>query len=176
MGNLPTARTETVVSGAAVSHNLLNEIQDVLVARNTFSRTFYPPIIVSVPGGIITGAPNPAGSSKAGVFKLTATGSTHFGIPFNPGEKLVGFSYSAYGDGVTDVDGLIAYCPDITTDATILASWTDTNRAAAWGAPAIGTLTPQVLAAGGILFAVLTVSTFSTAYYASPFKASFTGV
>lgn len=173
MGNLPTARTETCIAGASVSHNLINEIQDVLIARNTFSRTFYPPIIVSVPAGITTGAANPAGAAKAGVFKFTAAGSTHFGIPFNPGEKITGFSYSAYGDGVTDVDGLVAYCSDITTDAIILASWTDTNRAAAWGAPAIGTFTPQVLAAGGILFAVLTVSTFSTAYYASPFSASF---
>jgi hypothetical protein len=35
MGNLPTARTETCVSGALVSPNLINEIQDVLVAINT---------------------------------------------------------------------------------------------------------------------------------------------
>lgn len=32
MGNLPVSRTENCVTGAPVNHNLINEIQDVLVA------------------------------------------------------------------------------------------------------------------------------------------------
>jgi hypothetical protein len=34
MGNLPSARTENCVAGASVSHNLMNEIQDVIISEH----------------------------------------------------------------------------------------------------------------------------------------------
>lgn len=54
MGNLPTARTETVVAGAAVSHNLINEIQDNIIANHSqlvAVKTILVPISASAIGG-----------------------------------------------------------------------------------------------------------------------------
>lgn len=71
MGNLPTARTENCVAGAAVSHNLLNEIQDVLVATYNGPITLVGPVkfasgrALIVPGAafvIDTGAPTRSGN------------------------------------------------------------------------------------------------------------------
>jgi hypothetical protein len=57
------------------------------------------------------------------------------------------------------------------TNMSVLASWTDTNRPAAWGTPNIGTFTSQLLAAGSVLKAVFLPSQAN--YYFGAFRVSF---
>lgn len=158
MGNLPTARTENCIAGASVSHNLINEIQDNIIGhkRPTFVRTFYPKFTNA--SGFAAGV-NPVNATFPLSYNSAgAVANAQFDIEFEDGDRLTNLLYQAAGNGTTDLTfGGIFYAATMGVAPTQLTSWTDVNRAAAWGTVdigAIGTgpvLSPQVLSAGASL-------------------------
>ncbi len=159
---LPNARNTTYVSGSLVKSADLDAMQDDIVGarRRTWSRTFSPVALLAT--NFAFGA-NPVDVTFPPCWASNAgSASFIFGIPFDDGDRLVGFKYNAAGNGTVDVfGGIIRYAASMGVVATTLALWDDQNRAATWAlvdVTAISTgptFTSQVLAAGGILWVAI---------------------
>lgn len=136
----------------------------------SFPRTFYPSFVF---GAVVAAAANPVGGLRPVCWQFTGAGTVFFSIPCSAGETITGFSYEAYGDGAADVTaGTVTYSASMGTAGANLATWTDTNRAAAWGAVNVGTFTSQLIATGGVLTVSLLVNAAN--YYIGAFIATFT--
>lgn len=109
MGNLPTARTETCIAGAAVSHNLMNEIQDVLIS------TYGGPITIAGPITVTNGVIIPAGQ----ILTVTDGSGFHYGQRTIEVPATAGVPFgSAMTWSVDNTGGPISYA------AAALARWT----------------------------------------------------
>lgn len=177
MGNLPGSRTVNANPSDAVSSALADEMQDCIIGakRKLFWRNFYPSF--TLPGTFFGGIATVAGHNVHAYVSPGGASTSLFGVPFDDGDTLVGLKYWASGNGTVDLtSGLLFYGATMTVDPTQIASWTDTNRAAAFGILDIGvaslTFPPTLLAAGGSLFVQLVTN--AAGYNIGPWWAGFT--
>lgn len=157
MGNLPTSRTETCITGAPVSHNLMNEIQDMIVGdrRPAFSFNSFP-IAWTTTGVAPTLVINPqAGGVPVAVWKLPAAATHTARLRFDPGDTLASMLVDVYGDGVADWTMNLTHATNLTAAASTItlastggsvnnspASWTryDINALGLGGGVVMATL------------------------------------
>jgi len=149
MGNLPTSRTETLVAGAPISHNLLNEIQDVIVGglRAAWKRSVWP--MISSGAANVTEAANPAGGSLPPVRKFSAAGGIYLEIPYDEGDTVSSLSFQGYGDGAVDVTVDMVYGSGYSVaQLTLSSQLVITNAPATWTAYSLASFVPTLLSAG----------------------------
>lgn len=180
MGNLPNSRTVNANPSDSVSSALADEMQDCVIGakRKLFWRTFYPRFIT-----FSTFAPGGSGVTLGGINHpgytcSAAAANAAFDIPFDDGDRLMGFRYWAGGNGTVDLtNGFISYSGSPTVADTTLALWADVNRAAAWGSVDVTAIasgpafTPQILVIGGAL--TVSISTNAAGYVIGPCTAAF---
>lgn len=162
MGNLPTSRTETCIPGAPVSPNLINEIQDNIIAgsRGVFKRAFTPSFWWEQTPGLFGANPsgnNPANAIFSPCFRATSaiTGSVAFRIPFEPGETITGLSIPIIGNSSATFNMTIEYYSSMSVVSTLLCSAT-LSPPASWTSFA-PTFTQQLLGPGAFLSAIIGV-------------------
>lgn len=173
MGTLPVFRTENCVAGAPVSHNLINEIQDNIIANNraSFTRTFWPKLINSAAwseGSISIAAGAPGASTGTGIggeprgYYSTASGGARFAIPFEDGDRITGLSIEMRGDGVhgslLEIDWHPNMANTITGAGTPIGSWNVATHASGFVVNNAGAFTPTVLGAGNMLYVWISAS------------------
>jgi hypothetical protein len=159
---LPTSRERTYAAGSQVFSADLNKIQDCIIGRKrpVWSVTWNPTMLVQT--NFAWGA-NPVNAAFPPCLTSNSVGALlTFGIPYEDGDRLIGFKYMSAGNGAADTNGgRIDYAATIGTATSQLASWTDTNRAAVWGVVDVTTIaaapafTSQVLAATGSLIVTI---------------------
>lgn len=73
-------------------------------------------------------------------------------VPFEVGDRIVGFEFAAFGNGAADCTlSLSALTFDLAGSAIAFATVTDTNRAAAWSIVTVTAGSPHTMAAGEAL-------------------------
>lgn len=153
MGNLPAARTITIANGDPVPPDLLNEIQDMIVAANRkpFQRSFYPRFVYNNTGGF-----NGASNGQPCLISSAAT-IAFFEICYEPGETISALSIDVFGGGGSTLVMHLDYATGPGAGASVLATVASFTPAASWN-PVVFTVTPQLLAAGGYLHVDVTTS------------------
>lgn len=149
MGNLPISRTETAIAGAAVSHNLLNELQDNIIAHNRspWRRSVWPSI--SSGAANIIEAGNPGGGGLPPVRKFNAAATAYFEIPYDEGDTITGLSFQGYGDAAVDVTVDMAYSSGMGVgQLTLSTQLVITNAAAAWTTYTLANFIATLLSTG----------------------------
>lgn len=129
---LPYSRPSNPTTGEAVSSADIAEIMDAIVrgAKNVRKRTFWPqPFYV--------GSFSIDVATFVGRCIVSAAGGlpVNIGVPVEDGDRILGFSCLAYGDGAVDTTHLLEIEH---TDMSLaaFASALDVNRAAVWGSVA----------------------------------------
>lgn len=152
MGNLPVSRTENCIAGAAVSHNLINEIQDCIVGG---LRPNQPLVLSAIQGNASSGW----SFGSAGIGALPSATCTVAGtvlpvwFPLCEGEQIDSVTFRAYGNGTTST--LIARVKVSDGSDTVTTIGTRTLAAGGGGLTAayqtftVTGLTPTVIPAGG---------------------------
>lgn len=149
MGNLPTSRTETCIPGAPVNANLLNEIQDAIVAhsRDAWIRSLWPPI--SSGAASVIEAANPGGGGLPPVRKINAAAAVYLELQYDQGDIINGLSLQGYGDGAVDVTVQAVYSSgEGVGQLTLSTTLTITNAVAAWTTYSLASFIPTLLASG----------------------------
>lgn len=165
MGNLPNSRTITLTDADPVPPDLINEMQDSIVAgaRKQWKRPFYPVAIrtTTTGGGSLAGAANPANATYAPVCKIVGGQlSVYFEVPSEEGSRLVDFIVELYGDGTNDPGITIAAFNDMNSASIGGFVMNLTNVPAAWTtytASVVGVGAPVIVPAGGFITGVLSV-------------------
>lgn len=124
--------------------------------RSAFPRTFMPRFLVP---GTFTGGNNPVVVGGPLCYNSSGSCTAVFDIPYEDGERLIGFKYWAAGNGTTDLlFGNVNYNAINAAIATF-AIWSDSNRAAAWGLVDVGMTTPSpTLVSGNALQATIPIN------------------
>ena len=152
MGNLPVSRTETCVPGAPVNPNLMNEIQDNIVAGLHASR---PLVLSASQGNASTGwSFGAAGIGALPSATCTVAGTVlpvHF--PLREGEQVDSVTFRAYGNGTTStLIARVKVCDgsDVTTTiGTRTLAAGGGGLTAAYQTFTVTGLTPTIIPAGG---------------------------
>ncbi len=154
MGNLPTSRTTTHIVGDPVDPNLIDEIQDAIIGskRKPFIRRFFPRFTVpgpawGAPASVVAGGLSFAGVTSTGI---SATPG-RIEIPHEVGDRLIGLSWQACGNGVADIVIDAMYSPTYLSPPSppLLGTLTDLNRSgAAWSTATMVIGTPTVVVDG----------------------------
>lgn len=144
---LPTTRQENHGAQSPIKGTTIDAIQDCIVGakKPQLVRTFGP-------SGSGMWPPSPAGwnfianGTAAGNYMIS-TGVTSAMIYFamDVGDRITGITCRAYGDGAVDATFNAGYVDVANSQLQVLATATDTNRAAAYGDFAITPFTPRVL-------------------------------
>lgn len=132
MGNLPSSRTETFTPDSPVLSDVLNEIQDNIIAHNRvpWIRRFTPQLIFGSGGGFV-GVVNPAGANKPHVLGNSSTSVSYFAIPFEQDDEFVGFVLDVFGNG-NNLGADVLHYASVTSDNTSLGSQIIIAAAASW--------------------------------------------
>lgn len=152
MGNLPGSRTENCVAGAPVNHNLINEIQDNIIAHNRapFTRSFWPKILHVASGTWVLG--DIGAATFAPYIKSTGAASqVLLEIPCEEGDRITGLSAEVFGNGVANAMFILYYGVGIGSESG-LSTTNDLARTAAWANLPLAAVTPQVIATRGGLY------------------------
>lgn len=174
VGNLPYSRTITVDDSDPVPSQLLDEIEDVITGdkRQVFTKNVFPKLLQGTTWtpGVVTAA----GVQRFAYTSTAATPNTTFEIPVEAGERLLGFSFYACGDGVADVSGSVNYVPNFTTDSGAfgLFSFAANNTPAAWTLITSTVIAPAVPALD-TSFIVVAPTASAAGYSISMFKCVF---
>lgn len=166
MGNLPTSRTITINNGDPIPPNLINELQDVIVAgsRSQFRRPFYPTALrtTTTGGGSLTQVANPANAGYAPVCKIVGGQlSVFFVIPADVGDRFIDLEFELYGDGVPDPTIIVNLVNDMHSAPTVISTLNLLNVPAAWTsyAASMGSaITNAVVPAGGFFLVSLSTA------------------
>lgn len=149
MGNLPTSRTETCITGAPVSPNLINEIEDCIIGtkRAAWKRSVWPNI--SSGAASVIEAANPGGGGLPPVRKINAAAGIYLEIPYDEGDTVSSLSFQGYGDGAVDVTVDMVYSSGYSvSQLTLSTQLVITNAPATWTAYSLASFVPTLLSAG----------------------------
>lgn len=158
MGNLPNSRTITINTGDPIPANLVNEIQDNIIAGNFATRQpriFPGAWSLSTPPGTAAEcvlAPGPLGSLRP-AWKIGDGETYATQIPYDVGDRVTAFSMYVYGDGVVDWQADLWWHPDLNSasGSVQVATASGTNTAATWANVAFGSVNPTLLTGAGSL-------------------------
>lgn len=158
MGNLPTSRTENCVAGAPLSHNLINEIQDVIIAHSRASWTAPTWPIIRLGAASIIESADPDNAAHPPVRKFSGGATVIAEIPFTQGDRITAFTLELYGDGAVDATLQVLYGTRSGGQVQIGTTNNITNVPASWATYAPTVFTPTDLAANGQLSLSLTAN------------------
>jgi hypothetical protein len=160
MGNLPEARTLTLVDNDSLPSALIDELQDMHVGdrRKLFSREYFTPCWAAT-GTAPTLVVNPAGAGPAiPVWKIPTGQTVSARIPYEPGDRVQTFDIEAFGDGAVDWIGNVVVYTTLGGPTTLTLASNGggvVNQSAAWtlgGGFAVSGLPGGVaLASGGVM-------------------------
>lgn len=170
MGNLPTARTITLVPGDPVPSNLLNELQDIAVAdaRQLFYRQLVP-VAWKATGTAPTFVDNPAGTPVA-VWKLPTAQTVRARLPYEVADSISVVDFEVYGDAAVDWTGALKFnaLMDGTGGGTIASNGGGvTNETAAWKFQNLTVSPVGPLPIGGAMYVEFVISGGVQLYLAS---------
>jgi len=146
---LPISRDETHTSASKVSSSLLDKLQDGIIGhkRPQWTRGWLPAILCNLG----TFAEFDSDGNVPPIYRQsTGSGVIHFGVPFEDGDRITGFGFAIYGDGVVDSTLDLFYSASQGAAYTSLGHWSVTNHPAAWTMNAL-VVAPQILVAGATL-------------------------
>lgn len=178
MGNMPYARTTTLVPGDPLASGLVDELEDMAAGdRRTYFKRPYFPVAWASSGAAATLITNPAGAGPpVPVWHIPTAVTVTARLPYEigdimaPGSSLtlppsvaggVGFQYEVYGDGVTDFTMSILYAPGVAgvssglnnlTGGVTLGTRSQTNPPASWGVNTVDVLSLVSLGELGVLY------------------------
>lgn len=143
--SLPSSRDITINSGDPIPSSLLNKLQDCVVGRKK------PPYTRSAPSNQLSiwgSTPWPLGTSGFTTSAGVLAGDVF--LPVEEGDRITGITVSSFGTGALTVTHNL-YKISAAMANTLLQSFTDVNRAAAWGDFVFPAFTPYVVGAGEVL-------------------------
>lgn len=149
---LPTSRNVTLNPSDPIPSALLDDLQDCIIGtkKPTTIRPQMP-----APYAVATSF-NLAGGGAAPVYLVSNAVSANvtIGLFCETGDRITSCSYRALGNGVVDCTASLYVCASDMVTTTLLGTFVDNNRAAAWGEVTIP-VTPHVMAAGEFLYLYL---------------------
>lgn len=165
---LPYRRPRTYTALSQVKSTDLNAMFDATTGakRQSFSRTWIPNFKGFTPGGSLLYGVNTLNAGFPHAYATTAQVTfSAFDIPFDDGDRLIGFKYWACGNTTVDLtSGRITYGAAMGSASADLTTWVDNNRAATWALVDVGAIgtTPafaaQLLAAGAALQVLMLIN------------------
>lgn len=155
------------VNGGYAAHD--TKIDAVQISRShVISRTFWPTLInsngawgegsIGIGGGAAGSVTTPGIASEPRGYYSRALGGARFGIPFQDGDRIVGFSIEMRGDGTHGSLMQIEWQPNmaasVTGSGTIIGSWTVPTHASGFAVTSAdpSTFVPTSLSAGNQLY------------------------
>lgn len=143
--SLPSSRDITINPTDPIPSALLNKLQDCVVGRK---KPPYTRAAITTQLGLWGSTPWPLGTGGFTTSTGIADGDVY--LPVEEGDRITGITVSSFGTGALTVTHSL-YKISAAMANTLLQTFTDVNRAAAWGDFVFPAFAPYVVGAGEVL-------------------------